>query len=255
MLKNAKTKLKKPFIKSTTFTSLIIIVIISLAAVLIWQLFYQTNNQQNKEIIMQNAREYSGNLKNKTIIGFIGDSITYGDPFPNSNAVQTMLKELGDKYLYVNDGVNGQTSQSYINEFLPLALRNFQYYKVKQVCIMLGTNDARDEIAETVNDYKTNLQYIIAKLKNIGINKIILNAPPNFNIIDFSWSKKSKARIKQYTKALDQLVDSKYVYKGDRQAWTIFDKQPNLLFDDLHPNQIGYKVLGELWAQAYKDIK
>ncbi|MDR3116889.1 MAG: SGNH/GDSL hydrolase family protein [Bifidobacteriaceae bacterium] len=224
-----------------------------------------TINQENKETNVldiktdsQNARSYSldgwddKNFANKEIIGFIGDSITFGDPFPHSNAVQSMIKTLGNKYLYINDGINGQTTDSYKNVFLPLALNNFQAFKIKNVCIMLGTNDAREEIQTAPEQYKQNLRYIINKLKNIGVEKIVLNAPPNFETIPGSWTQNSRKLIQSYADVLDKIADKKEVFIGDKQAWKTFTNNPKLLYDGLHPSQEGYKILGELWASAWK---
>ncbi|MDR3152661.1 MAG: SGNH/GDSL hydrolase family protein [Bifidobacteriaceae bacterium] len=244
--------------------SAIIIIIL-----LIYFFGFSQNNQniqniKNKETAMQNmnlsqdARTYSlqgwteKNFTDKHIIGFIGDSITFGDPFPYSNAVQAMLEILGSKYLYVNDGINGQTTESYKSVFLPLALNNFQAFKVKNVCIMLGTNDAREEIQTKPEKYRQNLQYIIDKLKNIGVKKIVLNVPPNFETIPGSWTQNSRKLIQSYAGVLDKLADKKEVFIGDKQAWKTFTNNPELFYDGLHPSQQGYKILGELWASAWK---
>ncbi|MDR2748764.1 MAG: SGNH/GDSL hydrolase family protein [Bifidobacteriaceae bacterium] len=244
-------------IKKRNFIICAIIAFAILASIIVIAIINNQTNKQNIKVDgenMQNARNYTGDISSKTVIGFIGDSITYGDPFPNNSAVSVMIKQLGDNYLYINDGVNGQTSETYKNEFLQFALRDFERYNVKTVCIMLGTNDSRVEIAESSKQYKANIEYIIKSLKDIGVKKIILNEPPHFEIIPNSWDESSRGRIKEYVKELNLLADKKEVFIGDTLAWSVFKENPSLLWDDLHPNVEGYKVLGGLWADALKKL-
>jgi lysophospholipase L1-like esterase len=137
---------------------------------------------------------------------------------------------------------------------LPLALQNFKHYNVKIACVMLGTNDSRIEIAESSEAFRANIEYIIHTLKSAGVEKIILNTPPYFEIIPLSWEESSREKIKEYIEAEKTLADNKTIFLGDTLAWETFEKSPSLLWDGLHPNQEGYKVLGNLWANAFKKL-
>jgi lysophospholipase L1-like esterase len=212
-----------------------------------------------------------------TEIGFIGDSITYGNGDVNAGPAAT-IADLGSGTSLVNAGISGSKSWEWADDsatdsdaytiidggdpvaipadypLLSTATDKFQQDGVQIVNIMLGTNDANtvynDDPAATPASYKVHIQAIVDALKVAGIKHVILSNPPynsngnhNLNYLKTD-----------YPAMLDEIAaDSHgFVLRGDQTAYDYFESHPDQLADGTHPTTDGYTALGGLWADAIK---
>lgn len=190
-------------------------------------------------------------------IGFIGDSITHGLKNMHS-PVESELAVLGTDFVAVNEARSGTASKNWLPgyQLFDDALAGFKAQNVHVVSIMLGTNDARTNVATTPAVYEKNLSAMIASLLTSGsVTQVIINYPPY--VIPGAiglWDDASIARLKLYMGVVDILAREKGVVKGDTKAFSYFQQHQELLLDGVHPNAEGNVQLGRLWANAYEKI-
>lgn len=114
--------------------------------------------------------------------------------------------------------------------------------------MMVGTVDAYNNLA--VGDYISRLTQLIARLKEAGIKKIILNEP-----IYAGHTLEMATLLQEYSIALSELADEETVFVGDTSAYEAFEANSGTwLADGIHPNNVGYIELGKLRATAFKRI-
>jgi len=191
-------------------------------------------------------------------IGFIGDSITRGGAKNVSNPVESEMAVLGNDFESINRGKGGASSTSWLpgHQLFDDALASFKAQNVHVVSIMLGTNDARTDIATPPAVYEKNVSAMIASLLTSGsVTRVIINYPPYVRPGAIGlWDDASIDRLKLYMGVIDVLAREKGVVKGDSKAFGYFQKHQELLLDGVHPNAEGNVELGRLWANAYEKI-
>lgn len=191
-------------------------------------------------------------------IGFIGDSITHGRG-KGDNAVDAEVAALGSKYSSVNHGVNGSTTSDWKPgaALFDNALADFKAQNVHVVSIMLGTNDARRDIATPPEVYRKNLEAIIKRLLGTGtVRQVIINYPPyavpgSSRMVDTN----SPRRLESYMSEIDGLFLGNVALRGDTKAFEYFKGRQNELIDGVHPTKTGYTHLGQFWAAAYRRLE
>lgn len=187
-------------------------------------------------------------------IGYIGDSITQGTGNFRT-AIDVEVGVLGRDYEAINHGVGGATSKDWQPDrsLYNTVIADLKARHARVASIMLGTNDARDDIATSPEAYKKNLAMLVSSLLTSGtIQQVIINYPPY--AVPGSrglWGAQSPQRLTAYMAQLDTLVDGKRVLKGDTESYHYFEAHQNELVDGIHPNGEGYSQLGKLWAKAY----
>jgi lysophospholipase L1-like esterase len=183
------------------------------------------------------------------VMGFIGDSMTALIPNRGKGAVSTAIFQLGAGFLELNNGQNGATTQTRLTSLSDYLINSYKNQNVGIVSIMLGTNDAADS-SITPEIYKSNLQSIIDTLWSANVQKIILNESPYNNKV----TPEQLEEMEAYRRILDELSDGKKVLRGDTQAYEQIRDLALFGPDQLHPNITGWKMLGELRANAYKTL-
>ena len=194
--------------------------------------------------------------REKTKIGFIGDSITHSLSRQTGavEAEQALLKDI----LAINRGKSGSTTADWLpgRPLFDDTLAVFKAQNVHTVSIMLGTNDARADKAISPAIYRNNMERIIKALLDSGVVRlVIINYPPY--VVPGShqaWNDASVTRLKLYSKQLDVVVRERGVAQGDIDAFSYFKAHPYQLVDGVHPTIRGNEKLGELWAKAYERI-
>ena len=221
---------------------------------------------------------------------WIGDSITFGyattanwftkspasyaHAYLNSNITFTaryFMPSLGITNVL---GVNGRTSTQAVNSLAGI-IGQARITGATFANIMLGTNDSKDSVATSPDQYKSNIQTIVTALKaqrpdiSVVLNKPLWFRPDTGFGIDFSTA--SLGRISQYQWALEQLADGTNIVVGglaasnDIQAhgWTGTTGQDNpanattsyppaptgsqsYLTDGLHPYDGGSEMIAKL---------
>jgi acyl-CoA thioesterase I len=180
----------------------------------------------------------------QTRVACVGDSITENYGYPERLQVY-----LGNSYLVWNFGFTGsfviQNSwKPYINS------RDFDSainFNPKIVVIMLGTNDAHNDLFSSINNFKPSYETLIADFKKLSSNpKIFLVLPPpifqnQLNLNGTTLTQYIIPAIKQISQEQNlPLID---VYSN------IID-HPEYIFDGIHPTQAGMVVISDLVCQA-----
>jgi Lysophospholipase L1 and related esterases len=198
------------------------------------------------------------NIENRRTILFVGDSITEGRTNCNysssycqsalSNAVDVEMSILNSetvKYVDINVGNPGATTSSYSYGMNDKYFDQIRQYRIEIAQVMLGTNDSAMGVSSGA--YEKNLLSIINKLLEAGVKKIIVNWPI-YNAV-------GPSHLVKYAEAINGLANDDTVFVGDTQGYDWFEQ--NLWHLDgngagFHPDQEGYRMLGELWATAFQ---
>jgi lysophospholipase L1-like esterase len=191
---------------------------------------------------------------------FVGDSITYGQTNCNytssycrsalTNAVNTEMSILNRdavNYIEINMGNPGATASGYLYGINQAYLDKIQQYRIEIAQIMLGTNDSVRGFSTSA--YIKNMSGIIDALLGAGVKTIIINQPI-YNAV-------APSLLSSYATGLVELANNQTVFLGDIEGYNWF-KQNYWHLDGggrgFHPDQEGYRVLGELWAAAFQTI-
>jgi lysophospholipase L1-like esterase len=120
------------------------------------------------------------NVEGKPIrVACIGDSITEGSGYPS------MLRQmLGPNYTVANFGVSGSTvtSQSIRPYMDQAAFQEAIDYHPDIIVIMLGTNDANNDIAQNETSFETDYSQLINSFEQLEGRQLIwvVKSPPIF---------------------------------------------------------------------------
>jgi lysophospholipase L1-like esterase len=199
-------------------------------------------------------------IERRRTLLFVGDSITYGQTNCNynssycrlasSSAVDTEMSILNREavnYVEINLGNPGATASGYLNGMNEVYLNEIKKYRIETAQIMLGTNDSVRGVS-TAN-YIKNMSGIIDQLLAAGVKTVIVNRPI-YNAVS-AW------RLNDYSENLANLANGSSVFIGDTAAYDWFRQNSRHLDGGgggFHPDQEGYRVLGELWAAAFLSI-
>lgn len=165
----------------------------------------------------------------------IGDSITFGYPY-NQNSSWVYLTQLATSITMINKGVNGDTTAA-------------MSYRLKRDCLTLnpthiiimgGTNDAyTNEPLEMVRD---NIKTMARKAEASNIKPVIaLPIPAGTSYIE-SNLKKYRLWMMNFAQEYNlNLIDFAQVMVDEKGR-----PNPNLFFDDVHPNKKGYQVMSSV---------
>lgn len=209
---------------------------------------------------------------NSVMIGFIGDSITYGaqgstpgsaDPVNGKNGVAKELSYLianSQPAIGFDNGIPGTMTQDWLpaSSNLTAAVTTFQNAEITHIQIMLGTNDSGSGHSIPASTYQTNMQSIANSLLSTfpGI-KIVINDCPWIDITQSyasAWGTGANPLLQQYRTANAAIANGSTILLGDTASYAFFQSNPTQLFDGVHPNDTGYASLGGLWGTAFKSL-
>lgn len=217
----------------------------------------------------------------KLDIVFIGNSITEGtylqSPPPTHTAMY--LDSLGYDVQYSNCGISGFTTVNFQpggKAFEKIIIAADSLYKGDEQLIFsikLGTNDSACKgtagAPVSAAQYEKNMQNIIDALHaKYPKCKIVLHNPlwysPNTHN-SAVYLQEGLDRLQTYRPVIKDLArkNKGIVAVGDKAGFDVFRKDYKKLFKAqdgnsgvfyLHPNAIGAKLLGELWAKSIQKI-
>ncbi len=198
---------------------------------------------------------------NKVKVACVGDSITYGAEIKdrNNDSYPAGLQEkLGNKFSVENFGVSATSALSsakapYINtpeykaslEFAPDVL-----------CIMLGTNDIKDENWLTGKDnFKSDYKAIIDSYKKANPDvKVYIGVPPQIFKANVYGERNPEILENEANPIIKELAEEIGADIVDLRA--LFDGKVELFPDFLHPNEQGAAMIADSFASQIKtDIK
>ena len=187
-------------------------------------------------------------------VACIGNSITdgHGIDMASQHGYPALLQQkLGEQYWVKNFGVGGRTllnkgDRPYMNE---KAWEDAVAFQPDIAIIKLGTNDTKPQNWQYGDEFKKDLEQMIAKL-NPKRTKIILCTPlPAFKQ---SWNINDSIIVNGVI-PVQQEVAKKYKLQII-DLHTLFANETALLFDDgIHPNEKGVQRMAEIIADALKE--
>lgn len=176
-------------------------------------------------------------MKNNNIkIVAIGDSVTYGYPY---ESVLSWFNMAVTQFNidYVNNGINGDTTDGMVARFDQDVLR----YEPSHVIIMGGTNDA---YAEITADHVINN---IRKMVEVAFQNHII---PIFGLPIPCNDLAKEQVLGQYREEMRQFADDSNVEVIDFHKGMVEKNGVNLKVglycDGLHPNEAGYKTMANI---------
>ena len=167
-----------------------------------------------------------------TILAF-GDSLTYGYNAQHSQSYPATLSRLSGLKI-INTGMLGETSEDGLKR-LPELLETHSF---KLMILCFGGNDIMQGISMAT--LKSNLKTMIqmAKEKNI---EVLLISVPNLGLFGLS-------PLELY----EEVADEENVPLLSGMLADILS-QPSLKSDQIHPNALGYKQMGEKIYESLKE--
>ena len=166
-----------------------------------------------------------------TILAF-GDSLTYGYNAKISESYPNILALLS-AHKVINAGINGETSSEGLRR-LPAYLQD---KSIKLIILCFGGNDIMQRLS--MHSLKSNLRTMIqlAKEKNI---QVLLISVPNLNLFGLS-------PLSPY----EEIAEEENIPLLSGLLAEVLS-QPSLKSDQIHPNALGYKMMGE---KIYEKLK
>jgi len=193
----------------------------------------------------------SGNRLNVYLA--FGDSISWGQGSSDGNGYLSWLaadlRSAWGKADTVNDGVPGTKSDKGEMRIGSSLARN----RTAWVLILYGTNDYNDAECRTALPCYTidALRSMIQQTRDAGALPVLGTIPP----VNPNWEDKGASDRNLWVKSLNDLVRA--MASQERvpvaEVYGDFLKQPSLpaLFSDfLHPNDVGYQVMGQSFVRA-----
>ncbi len=161
----------------------------------------------------------------------IGDSLTKGVGATEGNDYVSVLSKKIDRPI-INLGVSGETTETALSH-----LSELNKYDPQVVIVLLGTNDFNTEVplSETLDNLSKIIEFIHAR------GSIVLLVTPPY----------SDAH-EAYENAFSELAAKHQVAHVRRVVET--RAQSGLLVDELHPGDLGYKLLAEHIAPVLKAL-
>ena len=167
-----------------------------------------------------------------TILAF-GDSLTYGYNAPATQSYPAVLRKLIGLKI-INAGILGETSEDGLKR-LPELLETYSF---KLMILCFGGNDIMQGISMAT--LKSNLKTMIqlAKEKN---SEVLLISVPNLSLFGLS-------PLELY----EEVADEESVPLLSGMLADILS-QPSLKSDQIHPNALGYKLMGKKIYESLKE--
>lgn len=180
-----------------------------------------------------------------TRVACLGDSITQVSGYPNK--LQTML---GNNYYVREFGVSSSTVL--VNSHTPY-IDQKEFQKVKEflpkiVIILLGTNDAREDTYQSIDNFVADYEQLIREVQGMESkpNVLLVKPPPLFeNDFDLSNSNLLEGvipRIEEVAKNLGLTTIDVY---------TPLANHPEYFVDGVHPNNDGARLIA---SEIFKAI-
>jgi len=170
-------------------------------------------------------------------VACVGDSITEGSGYPGR--LQIML---GSNYMVRNFGVSGSTvslnsTKPYMNQ---IAFQKAADFSPQVVIIMLGTNDANPQIAQSEENFEADYSQLIRSFEDLEGNQTIwiVKSPPIF-------SENSSYNNTYLTDTVLPQVDNvaNQLDLPTVDIYTAFGNHSDYFMDGVHPNGDGASLI------------
>ncbi len=166
-----------------------------------------------------------------TILAF-GDSLTFGYNVKQEKNYPTLLSHLSG-YKVVNAGIPAETSADGLKRLPKLLEDN----SIKLIILFFGGNDIIQNVS--MKNLKTNLKTMIGMAKEKKIDVLLISVP-NLNLFGLS-------PLELY----EDIANEEHIPLLRGMLAEILEN-PSLKSDQIHPNALGYKIMGE---KIYEKLK
>ncbi len=183
----------------------------------------------------------------------IGASDSFGigtsDPY-TENWPTDLAAKLGQKVHLINLGIPGITLHDALNLELPIALDSHP----KLVTIWLGVNDIVDKVP--INSYSHDLDLLLTRLESQAPSAHILIANiPDLTLLPYFTSYNQQVLhqiIKEYNAAIahEAQLHHAILVNLSQQNYNLKEHPEYVSNDGLHPNDIGYLQLAEIFYKT-----
>lgn len=188
-----------------------------------------------------------------------GDSITWGAVDSRGGWAQRIKNESGDNTVYVL-GISGDDSNGLLKRLEQESLIRIDEDNQTALIAAIGINDSQIELETNENkvslgDFRKNLNEIVAKGKKLASKIILLGISPvdESQVKPMPWKQThgyTNEQIEKYDKVVKEVAKENNV--GFVEIYDKFSEEnyKDLLFDGLHPNDRGHKLIYSL-AKEY----
>lgn len=178
------------------------------------------------------------------VILCVGDSMTNGARSPRGfpHIVGDILSQKFEQnWIGINKGINGQTSCGLINRVFDVMK---SYGMAHEVIVTIGSNDAKDKVATSMDVYAANWRYIV-NCAEFFSKKLYIGLVPDmvgFGAPDYNNS--CNKRIREYNAFLVKEYSSKY------QIVDFTGMKLDKYIDGVHCNLSGYHEMAEKFVDV-----
>jgi acyl-CoA thioesterase-1 len=181
---------------------------------------------------------------NPTRVACLGDSITELSGYPND--LQIML---GANYNVSKFGVSGATVS--VNSYTPYisqeAFQEAKEFLPNIVIIMLGTNDARADTYQSIDEFVADYKQLVAEVQALKSKpKIFLVKPPP--IFDNNLALNNTNLLKGVIPRIEQVANDLGLPTID--VYTPLATHPEYFMDGVHPNSEGANLIASEICKA-----
>lgn len=178
----------------------------------------------------------------------VGDSLVHGarDPYGSCFAnelTEYAEKEFGGVWIGIEKGVNGETTADLMRRYYDQVR---SYKEAYEVCLLIGTNDAKDECSTPPDRYRRNMERFY-QMAMVEKRKLFIGLlPGRVNALAPSYGAKFEDNLKLYNEQIRQLVNNR---KG---VWGVdLTGLPDDHFaDGLHFSNLGNKEVARRFGQS-----
>jgi len=136
---------------------------------------------------------------------FLGDSLTAGSRDPFGLCWPIYMAQIAKKEAVVLPDIeakDGRTS----SQLVRLALDKLRASPAKEVFVLIGTNDAKDEINTPLQLYLGNVGLIVEWCNVLGKRPYVMTIPLPLGFGSPGYTRKALDRIKEYNRGLHELM-------------------------------------------------
>ena len=240
-----------PYLKTHTQVK----VVLSIASLCFFILFLVSCGQSTEGHISNNSNPKQINQESNPQINYvaIGASDTFGigtsDPY-TQNWPTDLAEKLSQKIHLINLGIPGITLHDALNLELPVALDSHP----ELITIWLGVNDIADHVS--INSYSHDLDFMLKRLRSHAPSARILIANiPDLTLLPYFTSYNQQIlhqSIEEFNATIARLAQQQHAILVDlsQQNYNLKDHPEYISNDGLHPTDLGYLQLAELFYKT-----
>jgi lysophospholipase L1-like esterase len=181
----------------------------------------------------------TANAQGPIRVACVGDSITAGSGYPAS-----LQRILGNNYAVGNFGVSGSAVSSNSNKpyMSQPAFWSAMNFEPDVIVIMLGTNDAKMNDSQNLDDFQGTYMNLISKFQELpGDQQIILVDPPP--ILNNTLNLSDENLVQGVIPQIAQVATSLNLTTVD--VYSALTNHTEVFGDGVHPNSEGGQIIAE----------